>query len=291
MLFSSLTPNQYELWKSFWEKTRNRTADCTFFNLYGWALAYGIEYAVENDLFWVRSTKGEKPVYWYPLGNTDDLNWDTVLADFPSGSCFERIPISLAEQIQSRCPRIVNFSPTRDQDEYLYERTALADFTGRKLHKKRSHLNAYERLYGTDFRPLSKKDIPSILALSEEWLLLQEPQNPSLKSEYTAIERMLSLWDLDDSVCCGGLFVEGKLIAYDFGSAMDDKTFVIHIEKGLPQYRGVYPSIVKNFAGHSIPPTYETINREQDLGEEGLRHSKMTYQPSGFLQKACFSLS
>ncbi len=290
MQFSPITLEHFDIWKSFWTQSRFRTADTTFVNLFGWAQVYGLECALGHNLFWIRKTKAETPILWMPIGNTDAIDWNEALSEFESQTSFERVPLALAQEIEASSSRVREITPTRDQDEYLYEREALAKFEGRKLHKKRSHLNAYERLYGVDYRNLTKEDAPLILELSANWLK-ESPEDQSLYFEHSAIERMLGLWSVDDSIRAGGLFVENKLVAYDFGSAIDTENFVVHIEKGLPEYRGVYPTIVKNFAEFGIPDSFKFINREQDLGDEGLRYSKMTYQPSGFIEKAAFSLS
>jgi uncharacterized protein len=292
MQFSPLTLDCYPVWKSFWDKTPVRTADTTFVNLYGWALAYELEYAVSNDLFWVRKTRTSTgiPTLWMPLGDTANVAWDEALASFPAGTRFERIPEALAKAMKGSSPRIGEVTATRGEDEYLYAREALAKFEGRKLHKKRSHINAFERLYGVCYRNLTAKDTALILALSEKWLESSPEQSESLLREHAAIKRMLSLWDLDGSIRAGGLFHEGNLIAYDFGSAVTEEMFVVHIEKGLPEYRGVYPSIVKNFAEFGVPESYRFINREQDLDDEGLRYSKMTYNPVDFIKKDAFTL-
>ena len=292
MQFSPLTLDCYPVWKSFWDKTPIRTADTTFVNLYGWALAYELEYAVSDGLFWIRKVQSSTApsTLWMPLGDTTNVTWDEALASFPAGTRFERIPEALAIAMKNATSRIAEITATRGEDEYLYEREALAKFEGRKLHKKRSHINAFERLYGVDYRNLTAKNTDLILSLSEKWLEASAEQSESLLREHAAIKRMLSLWDLDSSIRAGGLFHEGNLIAYDFGSAVTEEMFVVHIEKGLPEYRGVYPSIVKNFADLGIPENYRLINREQDLDDEGLRYSKMTYNPVDFLKKAAFTL-
>ncbi len=292
MQFSPLTLDCYPVWKSFWDKTAIRTADTTFVNLYGWSSAYGIQYAVSGNLFWIQKSPSasEAPTIWMPLGDATCVAWDEVLAAFPRGTRFERIPEALAVAMKNGSSRIAEVTATRGEDEYLYEREALAKFEGRKLHKKRSHINAFERLYGVDYRNLTASDADLILALSEKWLETSPEQSESLLREHAAIKRMLSLWDLDSSIRAGGLFHRGNLIAYDFGSAVTEEMFVVHLEKGLPEYRGVYPSIVKNFADRGIPESYRLINREQDLDDEGLRYSKMTYNPVAFIKKAAFTL-
>jgi hypothetical protein len=73
--------------------------------------------------------------------------------------------------------------------------------------------------------------------------------------------------------------------AYTIGEPlMKGRSFVVHFEKAADGYRGIYQFINKAFAA-MLPKHYKWINREQDLGDEGLRQSKMTYRPSGFVKK------
>ena len=101
MQFFPLTRETYPLWLSFWEKTPFRTADTTFINLVGWAPVYGLEAAVEGDLFWIRRTQNGETSFWTPLGDTQKADWDRVFSSFPAGTCFERIPLPLAEKLMS----------------------------------------------------------------------------------------------------------------------------------------------------------------------------------------------
>jgi len=95
-----------------------------------------------------------------------------------------------------------------------------------------------------------------------------------------ALERM------DELQLCGGIYyVDGKPAAYILGEEIaEGKTFVIHFEKAVGEYKGLYQFINQSFAA-ILPEKYTYINREQDLGDEGLRQAKLTYRPVGFIKK------
>ena len=64
------------------------------------------------------------------------------------------------------------------------------------------------------------------------------------------------------------------------------ESFAIHFEKAVvgENSRGVYQYINQAFAS-ILPEKYKTINREQDLGDPGLRQAKMSYNPLDFIKK------
>jgi hypothetical protein len=85
---------------------------------------------------------------------------------------------------------------------------------------------------------------------------------------------------------CGGIYyVETRPVAYVLGEELaGGASFVIHFEKAVRGYKGLYQFINQSFAA-ILPDVYQTINREQDLGEPGLRQAKLSYNPAGFIEK------
>jgi len=293
MQFQSFDLNTQPLWKKFWDASAVHTADCSFANLYGWAPSYGLDYNVADGLFWIRTTKrGSEPMrLWMPLGVTKGIDWEKALSAFPSGTLIERVPLALAEEMRLGSSRVISLEATRGEDEYLYFQKEMAALSGRKLHKKRTHANTYERLYGVDYRTLSVEKAPEIYLFCSAWLKMQEDVDVSLERELVAIKRMLELWRVNPAMRAGGLYVDNVLVGFALGEALDGAIFDINIEKALPQYRGIYQALVKYFAEKTVTDEFTYIDREQDLGDAGLRFSKMTYQPVDFLKKAKLTLA
>ena len=160
-----------------------------------------------------------------------------------------------------------------------------ATLPGNRYHKKRNHLRGFEKAYGIDYRPLDDAMVEDVLGLQDDWCQWHECEDsPSLRAENEAINRVLSHWELLDGLCGGSLYVDGQMVAFSVGEALDEKTLGVHYEKGLNGFRGVYQTINACFS-REAGNGFELLNRAQDLDEEGLRQAKMTYLPTDFLRK------
>ena len=107
----------------------------------------------------------------------------------------------------------------------------------------------------------------------------------SLQAESDVIFRVVGNWARLPGLMGGSLYVENRMVAFTIGEPLDETSLVLHFEKVQPDYKGVYQAINNAFARHA-PEQFMVLNREQDMGEEGLRQAKETYNPTGFLQKS-----
>ena len=104
-----------------------------------------------------------------------------------------------------------------------------------------------------------------------------------LKDENCAIGKALDHFEALAFV--GGLIrIDGKAVAFTAGEAINDQVFDVHFEKALDGYDGLYPAINQAFAEHALSG-YRWINREEDMGLEGLRRAKASYYPAEVLEK------
>lgn len=272
-------------------QTPVRIADATFTNLWGWALYYGLEWKQAHGLCWLRQTRhGEAAErrLWAPVGNWHAVDWAAAQADLPElapSTVFDRVPEALSDLWATALPGGVSLEETPGQWEYLYPTADLASLAGNRLHKKRNHVNAYIKSYGEDYRPLTAAQMPAMLDLQHDWCKWREcSKSLSLLAENEATERVLSQWETLGNLVGGGLYAEGELVAFSVGEALDERTMVVHFEKGRPEYRGVYQAMNCLFA-RNAGAGFELLNREQDTDEEGLRKAKQSYLPCGFLKK------
>lgn len=167
----------------------------------------------------------------------------------------------------------------RDNADYLYDRQSLIDLSGQVLHKKMAHVNRFMKdhperiLLPTHIAP--ERDMITVL---DAWA-----EGKSAVEDYDATRFAI---EHRETLSLTGyiLYSQDTPIAFTLGEYASDDTFIVHIEKALTQYKGVYQYI--NRAAVSLLREHiTTINREQDLGIPGLRQAKMTYQPKGFLMK------
>ncbi len=170
----------------------------------------------------------------------------------------------------------------RDNFDYLYLRTELAVLSGKKFHKKKNHVNGFLLAYPDhSLKKLDTETRKDALSVLEAWVAGEE--NPS-NTDYKAAKEALEL--LDEFEMTGlVLYVDHTPVAWCLGELVADGRIVaVHFEKARVEFRGSYQFINYAFA-QSLPETVEFINREQDLGDEGMRQAKMTYRPAGFVEK------
>ncbi|WP_163339100.1 DUF2156 domain-containing protein [Desulfopila sp. IMCC35008] len=167
----------------------------------------------------------------------------------------------------------------RDNFDYLYRREDLSDLRGRRYHKKRNLIKAFVKAHEFTAEPLLDEHIPAAIEILDTWR-----RGQSEDGDYTAArEGLEKSWELQ---LCGGIyFVGNKPVGYSLGEEIaDGSSFVIHFEKGVPGYKGLFQFINQSFAA-ILPEFYQTINREQDLGDPGLRQAKHSYKPTGYVYK------
>jgi hypothetical protein len=169
----------------------------------------------------------------------------------------------------------------RDNFDYLYLREDLVKLTGRKLHRKKNLVNVFIRDNKCTARPLLEEYVADAMEILERWRALQG-EGGDYEAAREGLERM------EELQLCGGIFYIGdEPVAYCLGEEVGGgRTFVIHFEKAVvqEQYKGLYQFVNQSFAA-VLPEKYETVNREQDLGDLGLRQAKESYKPAGFVKK------
>jgi hypothetical protein len=173
----------------------------------------------------------------------------------------------------------ITFEEDRDNFDYLYLRGDLAELPGKKYHKKRNLVNQFLNSYEAREAPMSPELVPQAIKVLDRWR-----EDKGDDGDYAATREALELF--------GGLnlkgamyFINHKPAGWCLGeSVARGRIFAVHFEKAVEQYKGIYQYINQAFAG-ALPEYFTYINREQDLGDEGLRQAKMTYRPSGFVRK------
>ena len=167
----------------------------------------------------------------------------------------------------------------RDNFDYLYLRTDLAELPGKKYHKKRNLVAQFLKSYSHEEKPLTQKLVPEAVKILDLW----RTDNGN-ESDYIA--SLEALEHFEELEMRGTLFyIDGNPAGWCLGeAAAQGRIFTVHFEKGLGAYKGIYQFINQTFAA-SLPESFAHVNREQDLGDPGLRQAKMTYRPSGFVRK------
>jgi hypothetical protein len=290
--FAPLMMERREEYSSLFALCGEKASDYSFINIWGWSEERRYEWAFHDGLCWLRLAAGPAPVYWAPVGDWNRPDWPELLDRlFPSGIVFERVPQALADIWRERLGEGIRLEEQRSEWEYLYSYEKMVALSGNRLHKKKNLLTQFRKLYDYTYAPICLNRIKAIRAMQEEWFQWRGcEESPGLAAENIAIARVLNHWEELPGILGGSLSVkdaEGadKIIAYTVAEELGDGTVVIHFEKGLDSYKGVYQAINQIFLAHSQERAFTLVNREQDMGIEGIRQAKESYGPVGFLKK------
>ena len=260
-----------------------KPSDYSFVNLWGWGREYGLEWAFTGGCVLVRQTF-PRTLYWAPVGDWRSVDWKDFFGSLPGDACFIRVPEELKLIWESRASGI-RVEECREHWDYLYDVKELIELKGRRFHKKKNLLNQFMRDYDAKFVTLDEKTVECALALQTDWFLWRNSENDrTLEAENRAIVKVMHDWSRLSGLIGAGLVVDDKMIAYTIAEALDNETVVIHFEKGCPNFKGVYQAINQMFLDRCCRE-FSFVNREQDLGDEGLRKAKLSYNPVSFLKK------
>ncbi len=167
----------------------------------------------------------------------------------------------------------------RDNFDYLYCRKDLAELAGKEYHKKRNLVNAFINSYSYEQHCITPKNVDDAIGVARAW---REAKGIEGDTE-SAVEGLERIETLGMRGCV--YYVDGKAVGFALGEPLaKGRMFAVHFEKALEGYKGIYQFVNQAFA-QGLPSHIKMINREQDLGDEGLRQAKMTYRPVGFVKK------
>ena len=284
--FTPISINYAKAYKELLNKTNASASDYSFGNIWGWSGHYGLEWMLQDGLCWIRQNFQGTTIYWAPVGDWKNYIW-TTCGQMEQGREFIRVPEELAEHWKRIYSGRIEITESRGQWDYLYTVEDLAKLPGNRYHKKKNHLNQFKKLYAFTYQAMTPDCVEDVLEMQAEWSKWREVEDsPSLKSENKAVARVLEMWDSLPDLVGGAIHVNGNVIAYTIGEEIGPDTMVVHFEKGMPAYKGVYQAINNCFA-KAIAETKKFIylNREQDMDDAGLRRAKESYNPVKYIKK------
>ncbi len=260
-------------------------SDYSFLNLWAWSPEYELSWAWDGDLVWIRQNRPDK-FLWAPVGAWNAVDWPSRFhGNRAEQSIFTRVPEMLANLWRERLPQQTHIEDERGNWDYLYNVRDLIELQGNRYHKKKNLLNQFNRNYAFTYLPFGADLVEQAMAMQTDWCTWRDCESSDiLTSENRAIFRILKEWKKLNGLFGGALMVDGSMVAYTLAEALTRDIVLIHFEKGDTQYKGIYQAINQLFLANSAGD-YTIVNREQDLNDEGLRKAKLSYHPTGYLQK------
>lgn len=261
----------------------------------GLSMKYGDEYAIVNGILFIHRSKLDedgKRVYLAPLCESEKYieGVDAILTDASSYNCkvvFNTVTDEFKSFLNDNYPDRFEFEYSRDYAEYIYETENLSILPGRPLAPKRNRVRAFYSAYEghIDIQNITRDNISDVAAFQEYWIKdrLSEEYDEMLARENEAIKFYLAHYD---ELEFKGIvvYVKGTVVGYAAGAALSDDCMDEVIEKGRKDVTGIYQLLCNEFA-IICAKGYKYINREEDLGVEGLRRAKESYCPDIMLEK------
>lgn len=267
--------------------------DHTYANIYMWQPTYLSDWAEVEGMLVVRYRIDGQ--WAHMVAGQGDFNaaMEALIADVESrGEALRLVSISRQDverfkswlALSGRSEYDYAIYNSRDYQDYIYSLEDLSTLVGRKYQPKRNHVNRFESRYEYRFEPLRREHFEECLRLECRWQRSKGETDCTESREQEAIRRAFDAYE-ELELLGGVLIVDGHIVAFTFGSAINEKIFCTHIEKGDTRYEGVFPMINRCFAQLLLQRGYELVNREEDMGLAGLRRSKLSYYPTLLQEK------
>lgn len=290
--FQDLTKQDKPLLDRYFRSRYYENSHFNFTNLFMWRIPYHVRWCEENGVLYMTCEWDGTLMAMQPFGPEEKMQEATerFLAYFQEIGrplLFVGMESGYAEFLARYKGASFDIREDRDNFDYVYLAEKLISLSGRKLHSKKNHLNAFRKMYPqAEYLAITEELIPACRVELESWYqmrLADEPDDPFIDWERRAILEIFDDYEYF-GLRGGAIRLDGRIIAFTFGEQLNTDSVVVHVEKADPNIRGAYPAINQGYiANNWSGMTY--INREEDMGHEGLRKAKESYKPEKMIRK------
>lgn len=284
--FQLIKTTDQEVYKKFQAVSGPRGCEMSFANLFLWGEQ---KIAIKNDCMFFLSTFS-RSFYPFPcsISNEDGLKWaiEEIIADAKErGIPCEITSIGETEKVflEKHFNGKFEFITNDGSYDYVYNINDLADLLGKKYHKKRNHLNNFKKAHPNyTVESITELNKSQVIKMVEGWYDEKSASTTNnFDYEIDFFKRAMQNYrDLGFE----GLILkdDGKVIAVTFASFLYEHIMDVHFEKALADIDGAYTVINNEFAKYVREkfPNVKFLDREEDMGLEGLRRAKQSYYPS-----------
>jgi hypothetical protein len=255
-------------------------SDNTTINMLCWNHYAHYHYTIQNDSLIIMTIVDGERTFRPPIGRMDDLLLSELISlAFREGG---EIPIQMLDEetltrVRNRYPDLPIYQD-RDFADYIYLSTDLANLSGKNYLTIRGQINKFKRTTTYSVEQITEDSIDGIKEFLERWCEWKHcDEFPILAHEKEAV---IFAVDHFNELNCQGLFIrtDKDISAIAIWGIMNEETIVVHFEKALPDFEGIY-KIINMKTAKAVQTRYRYINRESDMGVPGLREAKIRYHP------------
>ena len=295
MIFKDIDMESRELLNPYFDLVDYEACEYCFNTLYMWQHLYKTGYYIGDGFAVIVAEYEGNTFSILPLAKKEDMpRVIKFIIDYfekeQKKIYFRGITKEVVDYLKENYPDKFDYTEERDLFDYVYDGDSMRELKGRKNVKKRNHINYFLKEYEGrfEYRLLDENDFDACLKLVEEWTSNKEENgqvDEEMEEELIGIKKLFNSFPvIKDKLKIAGIFIDGKLEAFTMGEYLNPNMALIHIEKANPSIRGLYPYINQQFLVKEFSDV-EFVNREEDLGIEGLRKAKLSYHPVKFVEK------
>lgn len=260
--------------------------DYCFADVFMWKDQFQTQFVIQDHLLFMKvKTSDQTPMYIAPIGTGDFISSITEAAEDAKESGIPFMMACLSEKQKKAMETSFSdqfvFQELRDLEDYIYRSHDLITLSGNKFHSKKNHVNHFMKQYQNrwKYEAIRASNMKETMSYYEKWRVQNhEKEQILLMGEDRAIRNAFE--NFETLHLCGGLLrLDGHIIAFTIGTQATEDMFVIQVEKADPCIPGAYQMINQQFAIANCQHV-SWINREEDLGIEGLRKAKLSYHPA-----------
>jgi hypothetical protein len=285
-----ITIEDKALFKQYLEINQYENSEYNFTTWTAWQVVYQLKYTIIEDCLCVLGENEGAEYAYFPLGTPENTKKaiSALIADFKE----REKPFVFMSLSQKMLDLLKEFDMLdlfsqdnrRDFADYVYLREKLIALSGKKLHGKRNHYNYFEQNFSFELKPITDEN-EGVCRDKLKELIVGRSLNPG--EELNATNMVLKYRERLN-LESAALYVEGSLAGVILGECHHG-TSIIHIAKSDVSYRGVAVALFKLFLEkHLCHCTY--VNFMEDLGIEGLRKAKLSYDPAYMVEKSILKL-
>lgn len=250
-------------------------SEYSFAGRYLFRREYDFKVVFFEDSIWLQGKTADGQDYLMPTENIQKFSDFELLEKLNFVNCLYPIPemwLSNLKTFKHTC--------NRNDSDYFFKREKIAHYPGRNLSKKRNLLKQFLDQNEPNVVPYSEKHLQDALFILNEWQKTFKGKH----NDFLPCQEGLSLAD-KLGLCGYMIYIDGYPAAFILGEILRPHLFDIHFAKGLTKYKGIYAFLFQELANRLDHQEIRCLNWEQDLGEEGLRKSKLSYQPDKIAHK------
>lgn len=290
--FQALEKEDKQAVDAFFKDRYYENSHFNFTNLFMWRSAYNIMWTIQDDVLYMKAEWDGKEFALQPFGPADKMqlaikNWLDYFARTGGDFSMYGIEKKMVDEFISYDEAAFNIEADRDNFDYVYSSEDLITLAGRKYHSKKNHLNSFRKTYpNAEYMPITEDIMLECKLNINSWYKKhsqENPDDPFIAAERNAIIEVLNNF-VEFGLKGGAIMLDKRVVAFTFGEQLNEDTAVIHVEKADPEIRGAYPAINQSFIQNAWADM-KYINREEDMGLEGLRKAKESYKPVKLIEK------